>query len=222
MARASALDILSARAHLDPSEFGAACRSANFRQRMESEIERMKRNGLLFRTNHLRPSSRNILLQGGKLTTAGANDTGAFNGQGPSVVYFMARKHGIHLEYPSAPCFIEPGGRGARSFFPLELIHVIPPPPPPSIRIAPRGQRFDGAPLPAPRAQVGRAESPVRGRREEEEEGRIVNEVEIMITVRGPRPALRLRFPLLLIMIGVIALNIQGGMGEKMNGGRGI
>jgi hypothetical protein len=155
-------------------------------------------------------------------TTAG--DVYFFTTGGFGHMDLMAKGSKYGIEYPVPLCLREPRDRWVLSFVPVELIRVIPPPPPPPppIRIAPRGQRFDEAPLPPPpplRNKEGRAESPGRGRREEE--GRMINELKIMIISGEPKLfTLCPRFSLYLIMIGIIA-RMQGRVGVIVNGSLG-
>lgn len=86
----------------------------------EQKLLSFLRDNCVLKTTHLK---RQLTLTPDGFTSTGANDTYAFNHiTGPLVSDYYQNRHRIHLKYQSAPMLIVKGGKGHKSYYPIELI----------------------------------------------------------------------------------------------------
>jgi hypothetical protein len=79
---------------------------------------------LTLQTTHLK---QNFIVKPDAFSTRGANTCFAYRGYlGITVQQHLYIKHHIRLRYSNLPCICEFGGNWHQSFYPLELLQIIP------------------------------------------------------------------------------------------------
>jgi hypothetical protein len=78
-------------------------------------------------TSHLKPTNRNFPITAHSLTPECVQYVLALGGYlGVTVRQYYYIKHGVKLRHPYMPCIIEYGNNGHHSYYPLEVVKVVP------------------------------------------------------------------------------------------------